>query len=75
MDCHSLLLSFAGIAAALSSVVLYGIVDAGITYRNNERTGSPRARRAPPTRATRDGGRPESAECRVQSNHYCGGNA
>jgi predicted porin len=35
------LLSFAGIAAAQSSVELYGIVDAGITYRSNERTGSP----------------------------------
>ncbi|MFM0069472.1 porin, partial [Paraburkholderia aspalathi] len=34
-------LSFAGIAAAQSSVELYGIVDAGITYRSNERTGSP----------------------------------
>jgi predicted porin len=35
-----LLLSFAGIASAQSSVMLYGIVDAGITYRSNERTGS-----------------------------------
>ncbi|HYS63836.1 MAG TPA: porin [Paraburkholderia sp.] len=38
-----LLLSFAGIASAQSSVVLYGIVDAGVTYRSNERTGSPGA--------------------------------
>jgi predicted porin len=37
------LLSFAGIAAAQSSVELYGIVDAGIAYRSNERTGSPGA--------------------------------
>ncbi|WP_423380473.1 porin [Burkholderia sp. LMG 32019] len=35
-----LLLSFAGIAAAQSSVTLYGIVDAGVTYRSNERVGS-----------------------------------
>ncbi|MFM0757396.1 porin [Paraburkholderia strydomiana] len=35
-----LLLSFAGIASAQSSVMLYGIVDAGITYRSNERSGS-----------------------------------
>ncbi len=35
-----LLLSFAGIASAQSSVMLYGIVDAGITYRSNERTGT-----------------------------------
>lgn len=38
-----LLLSFAGIACAQSSVMLYGIVDAGVTYRSNERTGSPGA--------------------------------
>jgi predicted porin len=38
-----LLLSFAGIAAAQNSLILYGIVDAGITYRSNERTGSPGA--------------------------------
>jgi predicted porin len=37
------LLSFAGIAAAQSSVELYGIVDAGIAYRSNERTVSPGA--------------------------------
>jgi predicted porin len=35
-----LLLSFAGIASAQSSVTLYGIVDAGISYRSNERIGS-----------------------------------
>ena len=35
-----LLLSLAGIAAAQSSVTLYGIVDAGVTYRSNERVGS-----------------------------------
>jgi len=35
-----LLLSFAGIASAQSSVMLYGIVDAGISYRTNERVGS-----------------------------------
>nr|WP_240763930.1 porin [Paraburkholderia silviterrae] len=34
------LLSLAGAAAAQGSVTLYGIVDAGITYRSNERTGS-----------------------------------
>ena len=36
-----LLLSFAGVASAQSSVTLYGIVDAGISYRSNERSGSP----------------------------------
>jgi len=35
-----LLMSFAGIASAQSSVVLYGIVDAGVSYRSNERTGT-----------------------------------
>ncbi|MCU9956959.1 porin [Burkholderia sp. BKH01] len=35
-----LLLSLAGIASAQSSVTLYGIVDAGVTYRSNERVGS-----------------------------------
>lgn len=35
-----LLMSFAGIASAQSSVTLYGIVDAGVTYRSNERTGT-----------------------------------
>ncbi|TDY21224.1 putative porin [Paraburkholderia sp. BL6665CI2N2] len=35
-----LLMTFAGIASAQSSVVLYGIVDAGISYRSNERTGT-----------------------------------
>ena len=38
-----LLLSLAGIASAQSSVTLYGIVDAGVTYRSNERVGSPGA--------------------------------
>ncbi|MBN3817784.1 porin [Paraburkholderia sp. Se-20369] len=38
-----LLLSLAGIASAQSSVTLYGIVDAGITYRSNERVGKPGA--------------------------------
>ncbi|PRX36819.1 putative porin [Paraburkholderia sp. BL18I3N2] len=37
-----LLMSFAGIASAQSSVVLYGIVDAGVSYRSNERTGTTR---------------------------------
>jgi len=36
----ALMFSFAGIASAQSSVTLYGIVDAGISYRSNERTGS-----------------------------------
>ncbi|MGF6770612.1 putative porin [Paraburkholderia sp. GAS199] len=36
-----LMLSIAGIASAQTSVQLYGIVDAGITYRSNQRTGSP----------------------------------
>lgn len=35
-----LMLSFAGIASAQSSVTLYGIVDAGISYRSSERTGT-----------------------------------
>jgi len=35
-----LLLSLAGIAYAQGSVTLYGIVDAGIAYRSNERTGT-----------------------------------
>lgn len=35
-----ILLSIAGAAAAQGSVTLYGIVDAGVTYRSNERTGS-----------------------------------
>ena len=39
-DRSPLLLSLAGIAAAQSSVTLYGIVDAGVTYRSNERVGS-----------------------------------
>ncbi|NPT40526.1 porin [Paraburkholderia sp. 1N] len=39
----ALIFSFAGIASAQSSVTIYGIVDAGITYRSNERTGSPGA--------------------------------
>ena len=34
------LLSCAGIASAQSAVTLYGIADAGITYRSNERTGT-----------------------------------
>jgi predicted porin len=34
-----ILLSLAGTAAAQGSVTLYAIVDAGITYRSNERTG------------------------------------
>jgi predicted porin len=34
-----ILLSIAGTATAQGSVTLYGIVDAGITYRSNERTG------------------------------------
>ncbi|RQS03533.1 porin [Burkholderia sp. Bp9002] len=38
-----LLLSLAGIASAQSAVTLYGIVDAGITYRSNERVGTPGA--------------------------------
>lgn len=35
-----LMLSFAGIVSAQSSVTLYGIVDAGISYRSSERTGT-----------------------------------
>jgi predicted porin len=35
-----ILMSLAGVAAAQGSVTLYGIVDAGISYRSNERTGS-----------------------------------
>lgn len=35
-----ILLSIASAAAAQGSVTLYGIVDAGFTYRSNERTGS-----------------------------------
>ncbi|MGF6541931.1 putative porin [Paraburkholderia youngii] len=35
-----ILLSLAETAAAQSAVALYGIVDAGITYRSNERTGN-----------------------------------
>ncbi|RQS60992.1 porin [Burkholderia sp. Bp8963] len=35
-----LLLSLAGLASAQSSVTLYGIVDAGVTYRSNERVGT-----------------------------------
>lgn len=35
-----ILLSIAGAAAAQGSVTLYGIVDAGVTYRSNERTGN-----------------------------------
>ncbi|KVU20152.1 porin [Burkholderia ubonensis] len=36
----SLLLPLAGVACAQSAVTLYGIVDAGITYRSNERVGA-----------------------------------
>ncbi len=35
-----LLFSFASIASAQSSVTLYGTVDAGVTYRSNERVGT-----------------------------------
>lgn len=37
-----LLLTLATAASAQGSVTLYGIVDAGITYRSNERTGTGR---------------------------------
>jgi predicted porin len=37
--CAPVLLTLAGTAAAQGSVTLYGIADAGITYRSNERVG------------------------------------
>ncbi len=40
MTVAPLLLSVAAIAHAQSSVTLYGIADAGIAYRSNERTGT-----------------------------------
>ncbi|HKR40849.1 MAG TPA: porin, partial [Paraburkholderia sp.] len=52
-----ILLSLAGTAAAQGSVTLYGIVDAGITYRSNERTGAAGAYEGHPNVAVTSGNR------------------